>query len=904
MRIAERSALMNVLRAALLGCCAATAVIATAPGAQAQTASNSVSYSIPAGSLGSALTKWAQASGLKLLASGDVLQGRTTSGLSGAYEPYQALGMLLAGSGLTYSSSGTTVTIADPNAGGNQAGASVEGAIALDTIDVSGGGGGSDLPGNNPDLPYQSAASIANISEQNIKTFRGTSPGDFLKGQPGIMVGAARNSGAVDINVRGMQGMERVPVVIDGALQSNTVYRGYAGVASRTYLDPDLIGGVTVEKGPSASPDAAGATGGIAHMRSLNADDILKPGAEVGVRIRGGAMGSTTARPVTSTRGGIDATLMNKNYNAGALPSFGFTSGLDRPDLLEPTSEYGSIAGAMRSGNLEIVGAYARRNLGNYYAGKRGGDAGHVLLTPNANGTVHATLGGLTHFQPGEEVLNTYNDSTSHLIKGTAKLDGGHKLELSFMRYESEYSEMFPSQVTWFGGPYQNSPSFVEVNTYTGRYTYNPADNDLIDFKFNVWMTDTSFDVTQSYPYYQLIGVFDPWIQEQYSGVVSKRSGINFSNASRVSGDWGDAVFQYGFSYTKEDMTERRGYSALGPMPAMDGLDRSGWRDEKSAFVATEWKPNNWLTLDSALRYTVTRSHDDCISLQTGPCQKDLKNDGFAPILAARIEPWKGFQPYVRYAEAIRAPSLFELTKGLSFRTSPAINLAPEHAKNWEAGVNVMRDDVIVSGDRMRFKAAYFDNKIDGYLTRTTGTGGSGEGWAVMRNLQEARFEGMELTASYDAGSVFSDVSYTYYFNTNFCLKPGDAEALGVQQCNPGGVGAGYAQMHVPPKEMLTVTLGARLFDEALTLGSRVSVVGNRPVKGLDGQSAGAGFTVLTEWAPYTVVDLFASYRIGETWEAEFNIDNVGDIYYVDALSVGLMPAPGRTARATLTAKF
>ena len=42
------------------------------------------------------------------------------------------------------------------------------------------------------------------------------SVGDFLTGMPGVLTGDNRNSGAIDVNVRGMQGFGRVPVVVDG----------------------------------------------------------------------------------------------------------------------------------------------------------------------------------------------------------------------------------------------------------------------------------------------------------------------------------------------------------------------------------------------------------------------------------------------------------------------------------------------------------------------------------------------------------------------------------------------------------------------------------------------------------------------------------------------------------------
>ena len=36
----------------------------------------------------------------------------------------------------------------------------------------------------------------------------------------------------------------------------------------------------------------------------------------------------------------------------------------------------------------------------------------------------------------------------------------------------------------------------------------------------------------------------------------------------------------------------------------------------------------------------------------------------------------------------------------------------------------------------------------------------------------------------------------------------------------------------------------------------------------------------------------------------DFNVDNVTDRYYLDALSLGMVPAPGRTARLSVTLQF
>lgn len=66
-----------------------------------------------------------------------------------------------------------------------------------------------------------------------------------------VYSGDARNSGALDPNIRGIQGPGRVPLTIDGTEQALTVWRGYMGANNRNYIDPSLIGGMQVIKGPA-----------------------------------------------------------------------------------------------------------------------------------------------------------------------------------------------------------------------------------------------------------------------------------------------------------------------------------------------------------------------------------------------------------------------------------------------------------------------------------------------------------------------------------------------------------------------------------------------------------------------------------------------------------------------------
>ncbi|WP_343805468.1 TonB-dependent receptor [Paenochrobactrum glaciei] len=877
-------------------------------------------FAIPAGPLNQALTSFGRQAGLQVSYLASVASGKTSPGVLGRLSNQAALARLLQGSGLEYSFiNATTVSISHAS---NVSGAvqSADGSILLDTITVT----------NNlnaaMDATYSSAGSSTYLSQQKIEQFRGMSTGDFLKGQAGVMTGDNRNSGAVDINIRGMQGFGRVPVVVDGAQQQNTVYRGYSGVASRNYIDPDMIGGVEIVKGPSSGVYGVGATGGVAVMRTLNAEDIIKEGQNYGFRVRGSMIGNTSTPPAEGTRGGLDQ--YYKSYLTGCswactpqtvpdevlnydVSQLGSPNGMDRPGFLKPTSGSGSVAFASRWENLEVVAGYTRRKTGNYHAGKHGDTPGKIISTTRKdswsggpgkpdiyNEWTDVTVGGLNRYRGGEEVLNTSQDNTSYMLKSKFMLDDGHSLNLGYMKYKSDFGELMPSMIIRFDGAEQAPLSHVSVDTYTARYNWKPDDNELINLTANLWHTKTDTHIMTPYKFGAVEMPTGYWD-------IAKRTGFDLSNESKFDTGFGDLTLSYGGSYT---------YETLAPPSDVDkALDagltieaaRDGWRKEGSGYISGEWKPLDWLKLDAGLRYTKTHSYDrkpiqdpkPDENYDTAPWQnKEERSSGFTPIVAVTVEPLSGLQFYVRYAEAIRAPSLFESTTGFSVSALPSIAIKPEHAKNWEFGTNLSMDNVFDTGDELRLKAVYFNNTIDDYLTR--GIRADQRGGTSMRNLKLAKFKGFELSGRYDMGAFYTEASGIYYTDTQFCMS----EAFKGQNCFSDGNPAGYSQLHVQPKISGSITLGARMFEESLDVGTRISYTGKRPTELLN-ISNGSQTTTIA-WKPYTLVDLFASYKINEDTTLDFNVDNVTDVYYMDALTLGLMPSPGRTFRASLTAKF
>ena len=133
------------------------------------------------------------------------------------------------------------------------------------------------------DEVYNKNMSSVYRGKSEIERSKGLSPADLLKGMPGVYSGDARNSGAIDVNIRGIQGQGRVPVTIDGTEQSMTVYRGYFGASNRNYVDPNLISSITVEKGGALSTDVKTSVGGGVAMKTLGIDDVVAQGEKFGI---------------------------------------------------------------------------------------------------------------------------------------------------------------------------------------------------------------------------------------------------------------------------------------------------------------------------------------------------------------------------------------------------------------------------------------------------------------------------------------------------------------------------------------------------------------------------------------------------------------------------------------------
>ena len=146
---------------------------------------------------------------------------------------------------------------------------------------------------------------LAPVSAVTLSQIQGLQPnrvGDVLRTIPGVSLMDRGDEPSTAVNIRGLQDFGRVAVVVDGARQN--YQRSGHNANGAFFLDPELIGGIDIVRGPSGNIYGSGAIGGVVSFRTKDIEDVVRPGERWGVDV-GGMGGSNKTRGFASTFGGI-----------------------------------------------------------------------------------------------------------------------------------------------------------------------------------------------------------------------------------------------------------------------------------------------------------------------------------------------------------------------------------------------------------------------------------------------------------------------------------------------------------------------------------------------------------------------------------------------------------------------
>ena len=355
--------------------------------------------------------------------------------------------------------------------------------------------------------------------KEEVETFKGNTVSDLFSGLPGVYSGEARNSGALDPNIRGVQGQGRIPVTIDGTEQAITVWRGMFGANNRNYVDPNIISSVYVEKGPSFNREVKSGIGGSVALKTLEADDIVPEGQKYGVEIKAETSNNSIKPRKATYAENVDyRTLENPLNVMGGYWRFY----ADDSDRLTP--RFGGkhkfsedkayrIAAATKQDNFDAILTYAYRNKGNYFSGKKGAQRYGFYSTDNAENLRRLKEQGIKElspnvpiiglfYTPGGEVANTSLETESWLGKTTFRLPNNQSIKLGLRHTHSTFGEVMPSRIL-SGGGFQGEnvnsqnkiaewpQAWVKQRAYNIDYSWKPEGSRWIDLNASLWTTRT-----------------------------------------------------------------------------------------------------------------------------------------------------------------------------------------------------------------------------------------------------------------------------------------------------------------------------------------------------------------------------------------------------------------------------
>ncbi|HVV94406.1 MAG TPA: TonB-dependent hemoglobin/transferrin/lactoferrin family receptor [Hyphomicrobiales bacterium] len=121
-----------------------------------------------------------------------------------------------------------------------------------------------------------SLSSVSAVDRDGVTASEPRRLQDIFRGMPSVYFNTNVDDPGTGFNIRGLQDVGRVAVLMDGARQDFQVFEH--GPNGKVYIEPELLGGAEVVRGPVANINGSGAIGGVVALHTRTADDILLPG--------------------------------------------------------------------------------------------------------------------------------------------------------------------------------------------------------------------------------------------------------------------------------------------------------------------------------------------------------------------------------------------------------------------------------------------------------------------------------------------------------------------------------------------------------------------------------------------------------------------------------------------------
>lgn len=374
---------------------------------------------------------------------------------------------------------------------------------------------------------------------------------------------------------------------------------------------------------------------------------------------------------------------------------------------------------------------------------------------------------------------------------------------------------------------------------------------------------------------------------------------IDINNTSRFDGDFGKITSTYGVSFLNNK------YSRTATADDENSLTHTTFSPSGTQNILTYYFDNTFkkdkFGADLSLAYADTKfsGHKPACGTVDGvavPCfpreartlakRSHTLNGKLA--LSYQVNDW--LTPFVSYAHTSRMPNIQEVFFNNEGGGSMNPFLKPETANIKEVGFNVFKHGLINDNDTVGIKATYFHNNIKDYIhtqsfflrensTLTNNidddiTGGF-NAHIALNSLTPVTSKGVELTANYDSGRYYGNLSYT---------KASSNQPVNVNSGHHDFNFSGGATDRLP-EDYWALELGTRALDNKLSLSAQVNYYGKNV-------RLHPNYTDLTgeeqlEQMPKNplVTNLFAYYQVNKNLSLRAGLENAFDKLYIHPLN-------------------
>ena len=679
----------------------------------------SIQLHLPAQSLASSLSDVAQQAKIQLLFDEALLRNVQAPALSGTFSPQEAINQLLNGTDFSLIQVDRTYVVRP-----REQGTTTSNSLELGAVSVVGNGNEVD----------SSNVGKSTMTQTEINRYQANNIPSLLATLPGINLGGSLKPGGQTINIWGMGEAEDVQMTVDGATKS-----GFERYKQGTiFIEPELIKRLEVEKGPHDFRTGNGGFGGVVHMETKDAPDLLEEGKDV-----------------------------------GAMLKYGYSSN-DHQQVYS-----GAAYGRTEDGRADALVYYTKRD---------GDDMKLADNMPNP--------GNVYPVNP-LRLPNTAQDLDAQLLKLNLHLTDEHSVGMSYSR-SNNYLWVPFSAVSYPAPPsqanidkygfdiasrrYLANRSTIDT-TWSAKYNYEPVDNPLVDLQVkyshsNTEQTDKRGEQAFVQPTTggrkMETGYTDDMLQIENVSLFASgpldhvlTTGVQFRKHQRDVNMW-----MPGTSYE----VEKYNYGHYQPnfMPA-------GKVDTNSFYIQDAITLANF-TLTPSIRYDHVRNRGQENDApyynhpELGHDYSDKTYTGWSPRLSAfwKITPQTAL--FADFSKTWRAPVIDEQyeVQGLGNRTSSSLNLNPERITGWRAGNITTFDQIFGDNDHALIRTTLFSNKIDDEIFKATGVGCAaqtasggmtqdcGPNMPNYRNIGSVTIKGFEIESFYEATYLFGSLSYAW----------------------------------------------------------------------------------------------------------------------------------------------